>query len=183
MHPPVTGRTEPKNTTNYRALKVKSNLGPDPIVGNLMAAINVGNSGGHTMCLQVVPARTDMLPEGDVMSGRHVTLHNHNIYVCAASLVAYSFAVYGFNSGHFVGTSTALPIQVAVSADTHHCGRAMFKKYTSCPKVCDSASILLQNIVRSKAKTTIHCYCIHTHRFLKQETEKTFWPTQIAIIN
>ena len=32
------------NIPNYRALKVKSYLSPDPIVGNLMAAINVGNS-------------------------------------------------------------------------------------------------------------------------------------------
>ena len=114
---------------NYRAPKVKSNLGPDPIVGSLTAAINVGNSGGHTMCLQVVPVRTYLLPEGEIVSRRHVPLHNHNISVCAASLVAYSFAMYGFNSGHFVGASTALPIQVAVVADTHPCGCAMFKKY------------------------------------------------------
>ena len=44
LHPPVTERMEPKNMPNYRAPKVKSNLGPDPTVGNLMVAINVGNS-------------------------------------------------------------------------------------------------------------------------------------------
>jgi hypothetical protein len=60
--------------------------------------------------------------------------------------------MYGFNSGHFVGTSTAMPIQVAIAADTRPCGRAMFKKYTSCPKVCDSASSLMQSIASSKSK-------------------------------
>ena len=139
-----------------------------------MAVINVGNSGGHAMCLQVVPVRTNLLPEDSSVSSRHTPLHNHHISVCAANLVAYSFAMYGFNSGHFVGASTALPIQVAVAADTHPCGRAMFKKYTSCPKVCDSASGLLQSVASSKAKTTIHCYCIHAHMFLKKETEKAF---------
>ena len=128
---------------NYRAPKVKSNLGPDPVVGNLMAAINVGNSRGRTMCLQVVPVRGGLLPGGSSMPVRH--MHNHNISVCAASLVAYSFAMYGFNSGHFVGASTALPIQVALAADTRPCDRAMFKKYTSCPRVCDSAISLLQS--------------------------------------
>ena len=159
---------------NYRAPKVKSNLGPDPVVGNLMAAINVGNSRGRTMCLQVVPVRTALLPEGDSMSSRHVPLHDRNISLCAASLVAYSFAMYGFNSDHFVRASAALPSQVRVAADTLPCGRAMFKKYTSCPKVCDSASGLLQSVASSKAKTTIHCYCIHAHMFLKKETEKAF---------
>ena len=70
------------------------------------------------MRIQVVTVRTDLLPEGGVMSGRHMPLHNHNISVCATSLVACSFAVHGFNSGHFVGASTALPIQVAMAADT-----------------------------------------------------------------
>ena len=58
----------------------------------------------------------------------------------------------------------------------------MFNKYTSYPKVCDSVDSLLQSIASSKTKTTIHCYCIHAHKFLKRETEKTFWSTQIAII-
>ena len=134
------------------------------------------------MCLQVVPVRTDLLPEGDSMSSRHVPLHNHNISVCATSLVAYSFAMYGFSSGPFVGVSTVLPIQVDVAADTHPCGRAMFKKYTSCPEVCDSANSLLQSVASSKAKTTMHCYCIHAQRLLKQETEIAFWSTHITII-
>ena len=111
-----------------------------------MAVINVGNSGGHAMCLQVVPVRTDLLSEGSSMSNRHTPyLYNHHISVCVANLVAYSFAMYGFNSGHFVGASTALPIQVALAADTRPCDRAMFKKYTSCPRVCDSAISLLQS--------------------------------------
>ena len=42
--------------------------------------------------------------------------------------------------------------------------------------VCSRALLAL------KQKTIIHCYCIHVHRFLKQETEKIFWSTQIAII-
>jgi hypothetical protein len=94
LYPPVTGRMEPKNMPNYRAPKVKSNLGPDPVIGNLMAAISVGNSGGHVMCLQIIPIRTDLLPKDDTVSRRHVPLHNHNISVCAANLVAYSCHVW-----------------------------------------------------------------------------------------
>ena len=130
----------------------------------------------------VVPVRTGLLPEDSSVSSRHTPLHTHHISVCAANIVAYSFAMYGFNSGHFVGVSTALPVQVAVTANMRPCGRVMFKKYTSCSGICDSASSLLQSVASSKAKITIHCYCIHAHRFLKQETEKAFWSTQIVII-
>ena len=28
----------------------------------------------------------------------------------------------------------------------------------------------------------MHCYCIHSHRFLKRETERTFWSVQAAIV-
>ena len=80
------------------------------------------------MCLQVVPVRTGLLPASDAMARRHTPLHNHNTSVCAASLVVYSFDMYGFNSGHFVGASPSLPIQVAITANTCPCGRAMFKK-------------------------------------------------------
>ena len=87
LYPPVTGRMEPKNMSNYRAPKVNSKLGPDPIIGNLMAVIRVGNSGDHRICLQVVPVRTDFLPAADATAGRHAPLHNYHISlcVCAAS--------------------------------------------------------------------------------------------------
>ena len=48
---------------------------------------------------------------------RHVSLHNHEIAVCAASLVTYSIAVYGFNTGHFIDNDGRLPIQAVLAAD------------------------------------------------------------------
>ena len=55
----------------------------------------------------------------------------------------------------------------------------MFKIFTNCPKISDSANSLLHNNASSKARSTIQCYCIvHSHRFY--ETERTFWSVQIA---
>ena len=68
---------------------------------------------------------------------RHVKLHNHNIASCAASLVTYSIAVYGFNTGHFIDNDGRLPIQAVLAADVRPSGRAMFKKFTTCPKISD----------------------------------------------
>ena len=79
--PPVTGHMVPKNMPNYRLSKVKSKLGPDPLIGNLMAAISVANSGGHVMCLQVVHVRIDFLPASDVWPGG-TRLCTIKIYLC-----------------------------------------------------------------------------------------------------
>ena len=98
LYPLVTGRMEPKNMPNYRAPKVKSKLGPDTVIGNLIAAINVGNSGGHAMCLQVVaPVRTDLLPEGSSMISLCVqpTLW-HILLPCMGSTVATLLGHYSF---------------------------------------------------------------------------------------
>ena len=134
LYPPVSGRMMPQNMPNYRAPRIKSALGADPAIGSLMAQISLGNSGGHELCLQVVPVRTGFLSQEEQQSMRYVPLHNHDVAVHAASLVAYSFAVYGFNTGHFISASARIPIQIAMAADIRPCGRAMFKKHTDCPK-------------------------------------------------
>ena len=103
---------EPKNMPNYRAPKIRSKIGADPVLSTLVAAITLGISGGHSHCLQVIPVRTGLLTEEDGRSMRHVNLHNHEIAVCAASLVTYSIAVYGFNTGHFIDNNGRLPIQM-----------------------------------------------------------------------
>ena len=76
------------------------------------------------------PVRTGLLSEDERHSVRHAKLHNHGILtVCAASLVTYSFAIYGVNSGHFVANTASLPIQVALAAGVRPSERAMFKEY------------------------------------------------------
>ena len=87
---------------------------------------------------------------------RHVKLHNHGIVVCAASLVTYSIAIYGFNTGHFIDNNASLPIQVAIAADVRPSGRAMFMKFTNCPYISDSANSLLRSIASSKARSIMH---------------------------
>ena len=104
---------EPKNMPNYRARKIRSKMGTDPVISTLVAAITLGNSGGHELCLQVTPVRAGLLTKEEGRMMRHVKLHNQDISVCAASLVTYSFAIYGFNTGHFIDNNASLPIQVA----------------------------------------------------------------------
>ena len=58
-------------------------------------------SGGLEFCLQVVPFVTGYLSKKKQLALRHVPLYNHEIPVYAAEATTFSFAVYGYNSGHF----------------------------------------------------------------------------------
>ena len=109
-------------------------------------------------------------------------LYNHDITVYASEVIFYSFSVYGFNSGHFTSTYVAAPFKVAVAADTRQYGRALFKQITGCPVILDSADDLLRCINASSNKSIIHGYFIHSHRFLKHETEQKFCTVQAFIV-
>ena len=111
-----------------------------------------------------------------------MSYHNHDVNVLAAEFVSFTFAVYGFNSGHFTNCFSTGPLNVPIVADTRPCDRAMFKKYTKCPRVCDSADSMLQSMATSEAKSVIQGYTIHTHTFTKHDTEKSFWSVQVAIV-
>lgn len=41
---------------------------------------------------------------------------------------------------------------------------------------------MLRCITDSKAKSTLHGYCIHSHRFIRPSTEKRFCSVQAAIV-
>ena len=68
LHAPVTGQTRKENMPGYRAPRIRS--GPtieeedvpsptvDSSISSILAAITIGNSGGHELCLQVVPILT-----------------------------------------------------------------------------------------------------------------------------
>ena len=185
LHAPVSGAMRPDNMPGYRAPRIRS--GPtqnvvDSSISSLLATISLGNSGGHEFCLQVVPILTGFVNSSNDSMSRRITLHNQEISVYASELVSHSFAIYGFNSGHFTNRFSTGPLSVAIAADTRPCGRAMFKKFTSCPRICDSADGLLHSITSSKAKSVIHGYLIHTHRFLSRDTERRFWSVQAAIV-
>jgi hypothetical protein len=100
----------------------------------------------------------------------------------AASITSFSFAVYGFNSGHFISRAYDFPIDIVLAADALPSGRALFKQFAACPQICTSSSDLLRCINASKASSTIHGYMIHTHMFQHNVNEKEFWSTQSKIV-
>ena len=85
---------------------------------SLLASISMRNSGGHEFCLQVVPILTGYVEPNNNhrMRHDHVLLHSHNVADLVAEFVSTSFAVYGFNSGHFTNCFINEPLNVVMTA-------------------------------------------------------------------
>ena len=201
-HPPVEGTMLPENMPGYRQPVIRTPL-PDrpnepvtPVnlsrlsttsddlsISRILTSMYLENSGGHALCLQTIPITVGHI-SSNVAQKPCKPMYHHRTTVLAAEATLYTFAIYGFNSGHFISRNSSQPVSfdVALAADTRQCGRAMFKQFTRSPLIANSASDLLRAVTASKATSTVNTYVIHTHRFLFGTTEKNFWSTQAAIV-
>ena len=76
-------------------------------------------------------------------------LYNSDCSALAYRATAFSWAIYGFNTGHFFSTITKrnLPFQTVWACDPYESNRALFKEFApSCPHVLPSAASLLDHI-------------------------------------
>ena len=159
-HQPPSGSMLPENMPGFCAPRVRSRLPyePSPVctlalpavqdlaVTPILASMYIENSGGHHYCLQTVPVLTDCLQDEEWGRMAHTPFHQHHITVMATDLISYSFAVYGFNNGHFLQLNHCAPFDIALSADERPSGRALFKQFTRCPSLSNSADKPLKGI-------------------------------------
>jgi hypothetical protein len=111
-------------------------------------------------------------------------LYNSEPPVIAYSASHFPWAVYGFNSGHFVSTieQRNLPFLIILACDPYAHGRALFHKITKCPTLLPSAGALLDHICASGNTSPIDGYLIHSHRYQSSEPTTTFWLLQASIV-
>jgi hypothetical protein len=155
----------------------------DPHIAPIIDSIFLGDSGGMHHCLNVVPIFFEYVsPEKVTASPK--CMHGHQICAVAREAITFTWAMYGFNSGHFFSNleSRNIPFVVVLAADTRPCGRALLKQFARCPTIAVSSDDLLQTIKASPVTSTVHGYFVHSHRFLLSSTQSKFWKTQSAII-
>ena len=93
-----------------------------------MTTIYLEGSRGHT-CLSTVAIDFGHLPLTLDLPLAHKPLYGSHVPVFASEVQRYGWAVYGFNSGHFLPTvhTHNLPFELLLAADTRPQGRALFK--------------------------------------------------------
>jgi hypothetical protein len=110
--------------------------------------------------------------------------YNSELPVSAYSASHFSWAVYGFNSGHFVSTikQRTLPFSIILARNPYAHGHALFHKGAKCPTVLPSAGALLDHICASRNTCPINGYLIHSHRYQSSEPTTTFWSLQASVV-
>jgi hypothetical protein len=111
-------------------------------------------------------------------------LYNDEFPALAYRAMNYSWAVYGFNSGHFLLTilKRNLPFSVVLACDPFKCGRALFHEFSACPTVLPSAAALLDHIRASGKQIPLDGYLIHSHCYQTNEPATAFWGIQPSIV-
>jgi hypothetical protein len=111
-------------------------------------------------------------------------LYNNEFPALAYRGMIFSWAIYGFNSGHFLLTVSKrnLPFSVVLACDPFEYGRALFHEFSACPTILPSAGALLDHIGASGKQVPLDWYLIHSHRYQTNEPATTFWGIQASIV-
>ena len=134
----------------------------DNVATTLIASIITQGDMGHTS-ICVHPVRSGLFPS----TSRPVrALYNDEFPALAYRVMNFSWAVYGFNSGHFLSTISKrnLPFSVVLVCDPFKYGRALFHEFSACPTVLPSVAALLDHIFCASGKQIpMDGYLIHSH--------------------
>jgi hypothetical protein len=125
----------------------------------------------------------DSPSDQDTQSSNRV-LYNSDLPRAARQLSQFDWAVYSFNSGHFVSSirSWNLPFNVTLARDPYSQGRALFKEFTGCNSILSGAAELLNHVRSSGHTSVLHGYPIHSHRFASSDATRKFWEIQSSIM-
>ena len=188
---------QPENMPYYRPPRVTLSL-DEPAVNfasvetpaldreaqDVFTAIVVDHS--HGLChLSNCPIRFGNFAEPIDECHHPKVLYNADIPAAARRLLQFDWAVYGFNSGHFVSTirSRNLPFNIVLASDPYAASRALFKEFApDCDTILNGAAELLDHIRGSGRSSVIHGYLIHSHRYPTSAPTKKFWEIQAAIV-
>ena len=154
----------------------------DAAVNVTLSAIHDHNSGGLTH-LANWPVHFGPLPDVNPESAR--ALYNSDIPAAARQLAGFDWAVYGFNSGHFVSSirSRNLPFSIVLACDPYEANRALFREFVpSCKTILSGATALLNHVRGSGVTSALHGYIIHSHRYSASDTTSRFWQLQASIL-
>ena len=188
MHPPPTDiPMQPENMPYYRGPRVKypgNSKQTVNVAANSLLAMIVTQERFSPPCLANYPVQFGRFPGDQVYDTNTRALYNSEYPALAFHASRFSWAVYSFNSGHFVSMILMrnLPFDIILACNPHAHGRALFDEFTTCPCILPSASALLDHIRGSGNQSLIDGYLIHSHRYQTSAPTTAFWAIQTLIV-
>ena len=103
-------------------------------------------------------------------------LYNSELTSAAGMLARYDWAVYGFNSSHFLLSicDLCLPFNVVLACDPFANGRALFQEFVKCPTILPSAPSLLDHVRGSGLTSKMTGYLILSRQYTSNKPTSKF---------
>jgi hypothetical protein len=111
-------------------------------------------------------------------------LYDSTLPEAAFQILKMPWAVYGFNSGHFISSvqTRSLPFDIVMAADVTKEGRALFTEFTSCTIVKKGVKELYHHVRVSGDNLPLCGYLIHAQKFVSMDMTADFWQLQLSLI-
>lgn len=175
---------QPENMPYYRGPRIRHNAATADADADIHL-VQCMESDASMTYLGNVPVLHGVFPmrsSADRPQSRY--LYNANISEAGWALSHFSWAVFGFNTGHFLSSilSRNMPFTIRYACDPLASGRALFAEFGNCDTVFGSAHELLHHIRSAGDTSFIHGYLIHSPLFATTDLTAQFWQTQAAII-
>ena len=193
--PPTTLPMQPINMPGYRGPRRSSSpaapaalLQPDDVDGtaqSIFTSIFLDDANGHSALSHVPVVFGTFAPEVDLAAVyRSSPLYHSELVLTARTILEFQWAVYSFNSGHFMTNIRrhCLPFRVTLAADTTLSGRSCFKEFTNCQRILTGAKEMLDHVRSSGDTSPIDGYLIHSHDLSSASNVSAFWQIQASLV-
>jgi hypothetical protein len=93
-------------------------------------------------------------------------------------LSCFDWAVYGFNSGHFISSIRllGLPFAIVVASNEYANSRSLFTKLSTCTgPILGGCRALLDHIKASRITSKLSGYLVHSRRYDSTKPTSQFW--------
>eukprot|EP00956_Cyclotella_meneghiniana_P018530 scaffold30928_cov30-Cyclotella_meneghiniana.AAC.3 len=158
----------------------------DTAATTLLSEIFINDSNGHSHNLATIPIQFGQF-ESNINTAKIYEcspLYNNDVVFAARAITTLDWAVYAFNTGHFVDNFTQQDRQcrVVLAADPYLEGRSCFSEFTDCKCILSGAADLLNHIRSSGDSSLIDGYIIHSHQLPSTSSVSKFWQLHATII-
>jgi hypothetical protein len=121
-----------------------------------------------------------------IISTTVCSLYNSNLTATAWPLSCFNWAVYGFNSGHFISSIRllGLPFAIVLASDKYANSRSLFTELFACTgPILGGCCALLDHIKASGITSKLSEYLVYSRRYNSTELTSQFWQLQAAIVS
>jgi hypothetical protein len=127
----------------------------------------------------------DLPADSTAITSTVCSLYNSDLTAAARSLSRFDWAVYGFNSGHFISSirTLGLPLAIVLASDDYAHGRSLFTELSACTgPILGGCCALLDHVKASGITSKLSGYLIHSKCFNSTKPTSRFWQLQAAIV-